>query len=140
MMATEVRWLIPDHMIYLVATGEISSDDIQESITHIVDLIDNSDTVLTHILVNVRHVATSTLSVSERVEAIRPLVSHPKCGWIVMIRNVNPMNNLVALTAAQIFKARLRCFDTVPEGLEFLKNMASDLPDDFKVADYVAAV
>lgn len=139
-MATEVKWLIPDHVICLVGTGELSSGDLLESVSHVVDLIDNSDTVLTHILVNVRHVAPSTLSVSERVETIRPLLSHPKCGWIVLIRNVNPMNNLVALTAAQIFKARLRCFDTVPEALEFLKNMASDLPDDFKVADYVEAV
>ena len=128
-MSIGLSWYIEDHIILLAASGDVNTDEIHQTMEKVATLIEQSNADLVHLIIDLNEAAHSALSIKARVEAVRPALSHPRCGWVILVGQKNPVANFVSSTTAQIFKTRFRSFPTIEEGLEFLKDMVPNLPE-----------
>lgn len=136
-MSLSIDWLVDQIVIQISGTGEVKSEDIHDLMEQAAILVNESDAILVHTILDLRHATPSQMSVKSRIDSVKPLLSHPRCGWIILVREANPITNFISSTAAQVFKARFRNFDTMQGALEFLANIAPNLPDDFVITNYI---
>ena len=132
-MSIEISWHIQNKLTYLKIIGIIELDDMRSAMQQLPSYFDESDEQLVHNLLDVRFGENVVKSLKDRIEVIRPVLEHPKCGWVVLVGQTNPVANFLASTSAQIFKARFRSFKTAEEGVAFLEQVIPDI-------DYIPAL
>ena len=126
-MSIHIKWHIQDKLLYLKPDSIIDFEILKSSMQDVLPYFEESHEPLVHLILDGRDVANEVKSLKNRVDAIRPVLQHPKCGWLIMIGQTNPIAKFLASTATQVFKARFRSFNTLEEGISFLEQATTGL-------------
>ena len=128
-MPIEVKWFIEGKIIQAIGVGDISLDDIAYLSKTIIDLINNSDSPLVHLVLSEENMDSLPLSVRTFSEATK-FLHHERLGRFFIYGNMDRVKLIKFLDTMviQIAKVRHRRFTTLAECLEFLTFVDSAVP------------
>jgi hypothetical protein len=120
-MPFEISWYQPQRVVLMKIEGVMTPDEVQTVVAKTTAML-NETSVMTHFLVDTR-----TLQKIENIPAALKAVQsgpmHPLMGWMIVVGRMNPMVKFVLDFVGLLTKSRYRRFDTMPEGLSFLKEI-----------------
>jgi len=122
-------WYIKGRVQITEYRGVISDDEFLKAADHpdLIATIEASPAPLVHFIFNADAV---TRMPSLRVGGKPAIASHPKVGWIVVVRRTqNPVFKMIASILGQMTKLRVRFVNSEAEAIEFLHYVDSTLPE-----------
>ena len=128
-MPANCTWYVENHIIRVTVFGDVTLEDMNATMNNAAGLIDESSETLVHTLVDLSNLDHAPMRVQDRVDAVKPVLTHPRCGWVLIYGNDNPLANMISGTVAQIFRARFRTFKTQQQAITFLKDRVPNLPE-----------
>src|SRR4051794_25365739 len=124
-MPFEVSWYQPARVVLLKTDGVLTPDDVAGIVAETgKTLIDSTD--LVHFLVDTRTLQRID-NIPGALKAVQSGPTHPNMGWMIVVGKMNPMVKFVLDFVGLLTKSRYRRFDTMPEGLSFLKEIDGTL-------------
>ncbi len=125
-MALETSWFIPEKIILLRATGDLSTDDIIQSTEEGVALIESCSTPNVHVLFDTEDLVSFTRDVFALSNAVQKLMGHPRYGWFVMFGRNDPIVRFITSIVTQVFKRHFKiCMDR-QEAVDFLQALIDE--------------
>lgn len=123
-MPSRITWLIQDHLILLRNIGQITAEDVQNTDTEILHLLNLSSKPLIHVIIDDRQMdGMPGLKVMMSLQFIR----HAHIGWVISHQE-NPVLRMVGAVVGSAVKLRFRFVKDIHEGLEFLAKVDLTLP------------
>ena len=110
--------------------SNVTLEDLAAFNTDIIHFLDAGMSPV-HLIIDVDKVGSIPLSISTIVKHLS-FRSHPKIGWII-ISNPPGYMKMIATIVFQLVRVRMRMVNTLPEALNFLREM--DISLDWKQAD-----
>ena len=126
-MPYEQSWLIMNEVVHSKRRGDLTVEELVSSTTEIVQKLDSSNRPLVHVLVDVHDVTSYPRKLRVLNLALKPLLSHPRLGWILFYGNSNQVLQFLTGMIAQIMRTRFRFFDTSAEAVQFLQSVDQSL-------------
>jgi len=120
-MDYKADWYIPDQLVYSLASGDMTGDEII-SFIHMVDgLIEKSDYPSVHVITDYSRVQ-QTIPLVELVKVITQYKVNPRAGWVITVGERDSFFKMLSNIGRQFVKVRQRSFDILEEALIFLKS------------------
>jgi hypothetical protein len=124
-MPFELSWYQPERVVLLKTEGVLTPEDVEGIVAGTgQSLIDS--TALVHFLVDTRNLQRIE-NIPAALKAVQSGPTHPHMGWMIVVGRMNPMVKFVLDFVGLLTKSRYRRFDTMPEGLSFLKEIDGTL-------------
>ncbi|MEO8397534.1 MAG: hypothetical protein ABI700_31340 [Chloroflexota bacterium] len=124
-MPYKITWYQSDRIVLMQVDGLLTTPEVQsliaESGTYVA-----SGTPLVHFLVDTRALQKIE-SVPEALKVVQGNPPHPNMGWMVVVGKMNPLVKFFLDFVGLLTKSRYRRFDTMPESLDFLKEIDGSL-------------
>ncbi len=128
-MPYNISWYIENEIVFLEYSGISTMDELRESMLKTKELIESSPRHFVHILTEVGKV-TEPLKPQEVMTVMREVVSHPRTGWSIVLREKSVLIRIGIAIGTSVFKTRNRAFHTLAEAETFLKEMDKNLSWD----------
>ncbi len=124
---SSTRWFVENKIIITDFIGDISLDDLKSSGMQVMQLLEQSDSPLVHLITNETDLLSLPSSIKEMSES-SPFMKHPQMGWMIMYGSEDRLAKFKAAIVTGIVQTRHRRFLTLQESLEFLVAMDKSLP------------
>lgn len=128
-MPFEQSWLIENAVVFTEYSGEVTLDEVTESIEEVLWRFNISQRQLIHMVVDTKDLDAHPTNLAEINRIVKPLLQHKQAGWFIMLGNQNPVTKFLAEMLAQISRVRFRAFGNWEEAREFLQGMDAGLPE-----------
>jgi hypothetical protein len=131
-MPIQLNWYLENRVLLLTGDGESSDQDLLDLDQPMINCLNQCNVPLVHLIIDQRNappIPASKVAAQIKVATQLKWPKHPRYGWAIMIGKMNPLQRLVVTVASNFFKARQRSFETMKEGLDFLNEVDSTLPD-----------
>lgn len=115
---SKIEWLVENHLILLTAYNW-DVDGYTEDILKMVEMIDQSDRQLVHILLDMSKLEHYPTKIPAIVAASKPLGTHERLGWVTTVIN-NKIISFLSQMAPMVFKVRYKTFEDIEEAKAFL--------------------
>ncbi len=125
-MPYSLNWYIENEIIYLHYSGEVTKDELYESLMENKRMVDNSPREWVHLISDVGDV-TTPLSPKHSLDVVRKIGDSPKGGWTLVLREQSVIIKMSVAFGTSIFKTRTRTFDTLEEAEAFLKEKDTNI-------------
>ena len=120
-MPFEISWYQPGRVVLLKADGTLTPEDVQGIVAETgATLIDSTD--LIHFLVDTRTLQKIE-NIPAALKAVQSGPTHPNMGWMIVVGKMNQLVKFAMDFVGLLTKSRYRRFDTMPEALNFLKEI-----------------
>jgi hypothetical protein len=121
-----VKWLVPERVIYIWASGEISPSVREWMNTQAVYLYHSCKTPKVHLFIDTRQVTHQ----SPATRQDRPAIWHPRRGWCITMGNIhNPVLRALLNPLLRLLRTYIQDFSSDEEALSFLQKVDTSLPD-----------
>lgn len=121
-------WYIKDRVIAVRLHGEIQIGDIEGTAREMLQLIEESQEVLVHALIDVHEMTGFPLNLLAISKASSAIASHPRLGWAIHYGTDSRLLKYFSGMVAQMFKVRFRLVDNRQEALRVLYEREPSLP------------
>jgi len=101
--------------------GVLTPEETQQVVASTTTML-NESKEMTHFLVDTRTLQRIE-NIPAALKAVQSGPMHPLMGWMIVVGRMNPMVKFVLDFVGLLTKSRYRRFDTMPEGLSFLKEI-----------------
>lgn len=128
-MPYAVSWYIENEVIYAHYSGEMTADELRDSLIMMRQMIESSSRPLVHVLSDVGDV-TQPVSPMESLGIIRKLGTPSQSGWMLVLREKSVVIKFGVALGTTVFKSRNRMFDSLEEAVAFLKDVDTTLSWD----------
>lgn len=125
-MPYSVDWYIPNQVIYACYTGEVTENEMRESLRTIIAMIDHSSSPYVHVIADTGDV-TKPLSPQKTLKITREEGSHTRTGWNLILREKSTLVKMGVAFGSTMIKSKVRSFDTLEEAEHFLKDVDKTL-------------
>jgi len=126
MSQNTVNWLVENHVIL----SKIYDWDAAGLAKHMMEtntLLNDSDLPLVHTLWDFNDMATYPKSLNDIRNAIKPLFTNNRLGWVIVISN-NAMISFLSQVGSSMYGVRYHQVKTMEEALAYLKSRDPALP------------
>ncbi len=125
-MPVGLAWLVEGHLILAKGWYALKSEELADFDARVLAMLTQSQKPLVH--------GIHDYSEAQAMPPIKDLIQiksgqHPKIGWVIVVGLHDRMMKFFVSIALQIFRVRVRFMDSVQEGLDFLQDVDSTLPD-----------
>jgi hypothetical protein len=121
-----VKWLVPDRVIYMWASGDISPGVREWMNTQAVYLYHSCATPRIHLFIDTRQVTDQ----SRATRQDQPAIWHPRRGWCVTLGAIrNPVLRALLNPLLHLFRAYIQDFASNEDAIAFLQKADPTLPD-----------
>ncbi|MEO8396074.1 MAG: hypothetical protein ABI700_23980 [Chloroflexota bacterium] len=124
-MPFEVSWYQPERVVLMKVEGVMIPAEVEKAISETIAMLADSKNAI-HFLVDTRTLQRIE-NIPSALKAVQSGPVHPNMGWMIVVGRMNPMVKFVLDFVGLLIKARYRRFDTMPEGLAFLKEIDGTL-------------
>lgn len=125
-MPIRIDWLVEQHLAFVAVHGETTAEDLRAYDDEAVKILDASPYPLVHTIYDY----SAAKSVPPLQETLKMKAGkHPNVGWVLFVKMEHIMMRFILTTASQVFRLRLRTFNTLEEALEFIQAVDSTLPN-----------
>lgn len=120
-MSHQQAWLIQNHIVYVVFSGEMTAEDVGEAFHQSAEHVIESTDAPVHFLHNWCDVASFPTSLSKVFKASRNTKAPTrKVGWVVAYGKYNRLFKFMGDIFFQLFSVRFRLYETLEEAVDFL--------------------
>ena len=120
-MPYNISWYQGNRIVLMQVSGLLTTAEVQALIVDAgVYVVEG--TPLVHFLVDTRTLQRIE-NIPAALKAVQSGPMHPLMGWMIVVGRMNPMVKFVLDFVGLLTKSRYRRFDTMPEGLSFLKEI-----------------
>ncbi|MBL8130539.1 MAG: hypothetical protein JNL42_01670 [Anaerolineae bacterium] len=135
-MTHQIEWLIPDHLLNVIISGEISGDDIIRITDDSIEAIEHSAAPLVHSILQVSGV-TKLPTLAEIAQVMKEIKPRPRSGWTIMVMTANPIVRWAADFTMQLSGVRYRRADNMGDALRQMRHLVealdwSQLPEEYR--------
>jgi len=127
-MPYKISWYQPNRIVLMQVEGLLKTAEVQSLIadagTYVAEGLP-----LVHFLVDTRTLQKIE-SVPEALKVVQGNPPHPNMGWMIVVGKMNPLVKFFLDFVGLLTKSRYRRFDTMPESLDFLKEIDGSLLTD----------
>lgn len=131
-MAHILGWYIENEVIYLQYGSEVTVQEMQDLLAAVNAYVEQTQRPLVHIVIDLTRIV-KPLSLVETVKSLKGVRPHPRMGWTITIGEQDKLVKFIASVARQIWGLRQRSFNSLPEALDFLRDIDTRL--DWSKAD-----
>ncbi len=125
-MAIEIDWYFEGRILQVTTSGVLTSDEMAEADTQIVQYLETVTVPLMHVLIdNHDEIANPGIRSYAQLKCAR----HPKIGWVVSYGSSNKLLLTIGSISAQILRLRYRHVATLDAALALLQERDVTLPD-----------
>jgi len=124
-MPYKVSWYQGNRIVLLQVDGLLATAEVQALILEAGKYVVEG-TPLVHFLVDTRTLQKIE-SVPEALKVVQGNPPHPNMGWMIVVGRMNPLVKFFLDFVGLITKSRYRRFDTMPESINFLKEIDGSL-------------
>ncbi|MEO0564817.1 MAG: hypothetical protein AAF125_22110 [Chloroflexota bacterium] len=128
-MPIKLNWLIEGVLAEQVFTGDVTLEDVEWLAESMIPLMDSSDRPLVHVIADVTEMTSLTKSVAGLQRVLKPVLSHPKYGWLVVYGMENKIIRFVFQLVTAPQQVRTRLFGSREECVTFLKTVDAHLSE-----------
>jgi hypothetical protein len=125
-MPYTLSWYLPGRIILCEGDGTIESDEVY-TFTQDASAMVASGRPLVHIIFDFRQVQ-KIASVPQALKTLQKNPPHPDMGWVIFVGKLNPVLTTFFDMVGMLLRLRYRHFDTLEEGLAFLRERDTTLP------------
>ncbi len=125
-MPSEISWLVQDQLILVKNMGVMTRENLVNNDMQVISMLDLATKPHVHILIDDR--AVSKDPTMQDVLNLKTFY-HRRIGWIVLT-NTTPIGNFILTIVSQVTRFRIRHANCVQEGLAFLAQVDTTLPDN----------
>jgi len=136
-MPHKIGWYIEGEVIYVQNRLETGAEEIHQLLKEINEYIAQSNRPLVHVINDLSQV-TRPSSLVETAQALKGVRPDPRMGWTIMIGEQDKLVKFMSSIARQLLRLRQRSFDTLPQALDFLRDI--DSGRDWSKADETVLV
>lgn len=123
-MAFETTWLLDDHVISTVFSGEVTLDDLQENDRILLEMVEGiTGNGPVHIICDVRNVDKFPTQIGPIKKSSEPYLRHDAMGWFILVGLDNRVLRFIGSTIAQITKLKMKNTDTMEEAISVLRRV-----------------
>lgn len=123
-MPYEIKWLVDGRVLYIKPVGDISVDELENSVSQIQAFMDEGEAPI-HSISDNRFVGKFPTSLSTLKKMMSP---HPKgTGWSLMIQENAATRFIGEILTRFSGQNKLKSFTTLREGLAFLERNDASL-------------
>ena len=116
-MPVEIKWYIPEHVLYARYSGEVSIDDIRRQYEEGIDLCHSVETSLVHMIVEFDNVTSFPKSLSDYKGAFGEKARN--AGWVIVVGD-NRMIRFLSTVVSNLMKLRFTYVNSSDEAIEYL--------------------
>ncbi|MFP4322695.1 MAG: hypothetical protein ACLFTK_09595 [Anaerolineales bacterium] len=130
-MAFTQEWILPDKIIYVAFTGELTSQQVSQVDVSLNQALDESTASMVHIVIN-----DSGITAMPSITSLRSLTvaSHHKLGWVVIYGNKNKGLRFTTNIATHLLGFKFMFTESYADAMQKLSDNDPSLspPIDFK--------
>ena len=127
-MAYQISWLVEGRVMQIIVNGTTTVEEIQDQALSLTKYLDNGQGPLVHTFIDLLQLENFPINLSLLNNSMASTLQHSKVGWNIVITS-NRMVKFLTSLVMQLSKVRFRTFATWEEGIAFLNDMDSTLPD-----------
>ncbi len=131
-MSYRLGWYIEGQITYVQFTGYPDVKELQTCMNELDVYLEQGQRPLVHSIIDLSHVDES-IGLVKMAQAMKGRKPNPHIGWVITVSEQNKVVRFTASVMRQILQMRQRSFDTLPEALDFLRDIDSGL--DWNRAD-----
>jgi hypothetical protein len=134
-MPYQVSWYVDQRVVYFNAYGSATVEDIQKMNMETQNYV-RAGQPLVHVLVDLSGLDKFPTNMAGMRQSLQQM-DHERMGWVVVCGAGNALLRFVAslITQFVIPNVRLRMFDTVQQGIEFLRERDSTLAEEMPISE-----
>lgn len=119
-MPYQVSWYIEQRVVFSSAFGNATIEDVH-NLNHDIQTYVRSGQPLVHVICDLKNIEKFPTNVAGMRKSLEQM-EHDRMGWVIVCGAGNPLLRFIASVITQfvIPNVRLRMFDTVQQGIEFL--------------------
>jgi len=129
-MPLQIEWLVEDKVVFAQLSGHFSIDEAKTMVLTGDNMTKESEAALIHTLIDVRKLETYPKNIVQTRNLIQSTVTKKHFGWIVTYGHIDPLLRFFSSMVFNIFKVRVRSFETREDAIKFLKSVDKTLPTD----------
>jgi hypothetical protein len=120
-MPYQVSWYVDQRVVYCRAFGNASIEDIHD-FNHETQLYVRAGQPLVHVLCDLKNLDKFPTNIAGMRKSLEQM-DHERMGWVIVCGAGNALLRFIASLITQFIipDVRLRMFDTVEQGVEFLR-------------------
>ncbi len=127
-MPCELKWYIPDRIIYIRYWGDVTSDEMMQMEETMVSAADNAPGQV-HCIADLRHMEKFPIDIKLISRVFNRTFRHPKLLWMVMLSNNTRLGDFLGSMVMQMSGVRHRILHEPAEVVEFFHSVDADLPE-----------
>lgn len=130
MMPVKVYWIVKHRVAYLQASGDVTLDEVRQTADVSLAMMHAShDAVLVHAIQDGESLKSFPRQIFEISKITRELRAHPQLGYTVVVSLSDPLIEFISIMVTKIARSRRHTLHTLAQGLAFLNQVDSSLPD-----------
>lgn len=120
-MPYQVSWYVEQRVIYCSATGTVTTEDIHD-MNHDTQTYVRAGQPLVHVLCDLKGLTKYPTNIAGMRQSLEQM-DHERMGWVIVCGAGNALLRFVASLITQFIipNVRLRMFDTLEQGVDFLR-------------------
>jgi len=122
-MTNCIQWFIPHVALYEKYRCFETFESMYNNNTLMLDMLDSTSADIVHHVIDFSELIELPNNIHEIINASRPIMNHPKLGWILAFGSTNPLFRIVASVTASALGVNFRMFDNEQEVREFLQTI-----------------
>jgi hypothetical protein len=134
-MPYQVSWYVEQRVILCSATGVVTSEDIHH-MNHDTQTYVRAGQPLVHVLCDLNGLTKYPTNIAGMRQSLEQM-DHERMGWVIVCGAGNALLRFVASLITQFIipNVRLRMFDTLEQGIDFLREHDSTLENLMVLSD-----
>ncbi|MCK6580260.1 MAG: hypothetical protein L6Q98_19380 [Anaerolineae bacterium] len=135
-MTHRIEWLIPDHLLNVVISGEITGDDILRITEDAVEAMERSPAPLVHSILHISGVS-KVPTLADIAQVMQDIKPRPRSGWTLVVMATNPIIRWAADFTMQLSGVRYRRADDMGDALRQMRHLVealdwAQLPEEYR--------
>ena len=127
-MAYRISWFVPGSVVYVALRGKTTAEELRAETSQLIALLDEGEAPLVHLLLDATLLEQFPANVEVLNSAMVDGFRHPILGWTILITESRMVKYLGAMVTG-LSNARYRAFESLEDGLAFLNEIDSTLPN-----------
>jgi len=120
-MSDNIKWLVPDAVIYHKFLDNHNKSDIKEANETLITMINSSPQQEIHYVMDVRQLKMlANGDLFDSIQSSRPFFSHPKLGWTVAFGSKDRGMRFAGRLVTGVLRAQVQIFEHQDDAYDFL--------------------
>lgn len=128
-MPFQHTWLIPDKVVLIEMSGDVTLDELKASAMQTLDVLTHASNTI-HEIIDQTHMDSVATNLTDINRFTRPVTTHPMMGYIIVCGITHPMLRFIASVVGQLSGTSTHITATYADALTLLAHLDPSIASD----------